>query len=120
MSRPAKEEAPIFGRNLARQRKICGLSQAQLAELLKISIKAVGYYERRAINPNADFVKLAAEALATTPDVLLGYESSQKQKPGPISKLERQIQEVQQLPRDEQKFVSRFLDTVIAEQSRGD
>ena len=115
MSRPATKEAPIFGANLAKQRKICGLSQMKLAELLNISIKAVDYYERRAINPNADFVKLAAETLATTPDVLLGYENSKKQKPGPISKLEKQIQEVQQLPKGEQQFVSKFLDKVIAD-----
>ena len=115
MSRPTKKEAPTFGKNLAKQRKICGLSQAQLAKLLNISIKAVGYYERRAINPNADFVKLAAKTLATTPDVLLGYEDSKKQKPGPISKLEKQIQEIQQLPKSDQQFVSKFLDKVIAD-----
>lgn len=115
MSRPTKREAPIFGANLAKQRKICGLSQVKLAELLKISIKAVDYYERRAINPNADFVKLAAKTLATTPDVLLGYENSKRQKPGPISKLEKQIQEVQQLPKIEQQFVSKFLDKVIGD-----
>lgn len=114
MSRPAKEEAPVFSRNLARQRKACGLSQAQLAELLNISIKAVGYYERRAINPNADFVKLAAETLATTPDVLLGYENSQKQKPGPASKIEKQLEAIRKLSPKKQKTVSEMLDMVLA------
>lgn len=113
MSRPAKKEAPVFGSNLANHRLRCGLSQKQLAEILGMTIKAIDYYERRATNPNAEFVTKAAHVLGTTPDVLLGYEDVKKQKPGPPPKMLTLMEQVLKLPKPKQKIAVQFLETLV-------
>ncbi|MBX7173977.1 MAG: hypothetical protein K1X72_23605 [Pyrinomonadaceae bacterium] len=45
---------------------------------------------------------------------LLGSEpNTPKAKPGPTSQLQRKFEQVKLLPREKQKFVLQFLDTVL-------
>ncbi|MCC7069926.1 MAG: helix-turn-helix domain-containing protein [Deltaproteobacteria bacterium] len=96
-------------------RKQQGLSQAQLAEKLDISPKMVDYYERRATNPSIAIVKKAAELFGVGVADILGERSAApaKKKPGPPSALEERIAKVRELPKKEQEFVIRMLDTVL-------
>ena len=112
MARPAKTEAPEFGKKLANARNLANMTQAQLAEKLGLSIKTIDHYERRCPNPSLNFVERVAKELNISMLELLG-EENKGHKPGPVSKLEKQIKQVQQLPKDEQKFVSKLLDNVI-------
>lgn len=111
--RPPINEAPVFGRNLAARRKARGWTQPQLAEMLGISVDMLTYYERRAKNPTAEFVAKAAAALEVSADELLGHSVKTSKKPGPPSKLQQQIEQIQRLPRSKQRFVSELLDTVL-------
>ena len=113
MARPAKTEAPEFGKRLANARNLANMTQAQLADKLNLSIKTIDHYERRCPNPSLKFVEKVAKELNISMFELLG-ETNHSKKPGPVSKLEKQIRQVQQLPKDEQKFVSKLLDNVIA------
>ena len=45
-------------------------------------------------------------------------EQAAKKKRGPKSKLQQQIEQVTQLPRTKQRFVSDMLDTVLQQASR--
>ena len=113
MPRYATNPTPVFGGNLAQHRLRCGLTQPQLADLLGISAKAVDYYERRATNPNAEFVTNAARVLGTTPDILLGYEDTKKQKPGPPPQILILMEKMLKLPKAKQKLAVQFLETLI-------
>lgn len=111
--RPPIKEAPPFGKRLAQARRIKGLSQTELANLLGVSAKAVDYYERRAQNPSLAFVRQAAEALNVPFEDLAGTSTLAARKPGPSKKLLRQLEQIQHLPKNKQRFVSELLETVL-------
>lgn len=110
--RPPTKEATDLGKRLAAARQARGLTQEQLAEIVGVSRKMIDYYERRATNIQAAALKRLAEALHVTADELLGIQPP-RQKPGPKSKLRQQVEQLEQLPRSEQQFVSKLLDSVL-------
>lgn len=103
----------LFGKKLAELRKARGLTQAELAEQINVNQTAVGSYEigRRRI-PLSQIAPLA-KALGVSLGELIELQESSQNKPGPTPKLQRQIEQVSQLPRSKQKFVSDMLDTVL-------
>jgi transcriptional regulator with XRE-family HTH domain len=112
--RPPTREAPLFGQRLAAFRRAKGWSQSQLAEMLDTTRKMIDYYERRAINPSLDFIQRAAEVFDVSVGEMLGSEPRRSRgKPGPPSQLQLRIEKVKRLPRKEQEFVIKFLDTVL-------
>ena len=112
--RPPTKEAPIFGQRLAALRRAKGLSQTQLAKLLDTTRKMIDYYERRAGNPSLDFIQRAAEALDVSVAELLGSQpKAARGKPGPTPQLQLRFEQIRRLPRKEQEFVIRFIDTVL-------
>lgn len=113
MGRPAQKKAPTFGARLSNHRRRCGLSQEKFAELLDMTVKGVDYYERRAVNPNAEFVKKAAHVLGTTPDELLDFKEGKKVKPGPPPRMLTLVEDVLKLPKAKQKMAIQFLETLV-------
>lgn len=112
--RPPSKKAPVFGQNLAAARRAHGMTQPQLADALGMTVKGIDYYERRAKNPNSDFVRKVAKVLKLSVSDLLGEELPKVQRrPGPAPRLKQQIEQIQQLPKSKQKFVSELLDTVL-------
>ncbi len=112
--RPQIKDAPLFGQRLAAVRRNKGLTQVQLAARMQITQKMIDYYERRSPNPALDFIERAAAALEVSVAELLGSQPhTQRAKPGPASQLERRFERVKLLPRKEQEFVLKFLDTVL-------
>jgi hypothetical protein len=59
-----------------------------------------------------------AKALDTTVEELIGEDSKRAGKRGPASKLQQQLDQVSQLPKAQQKFVSQMLDTVLQQATR--
>lgn len=115
--RPPMKDAPEFGQRLAAARKSRGLTQKELADLLSTTREMVDYYERRARNPALEVVRSCAKALGVPMVELLGHDAAAavpRRKPGPVSQLERRFERVKLLPRSEQEFVIKFLDTVLA------
>lgn len=108
--RPPLTEAPSFGQILANLRKARGMTQPQLAQQIGASLPMIIYYERRAKNPSADFVKRAAEVLHVSVDELLGHRPLHPFKPGPPPRLQKIIEQVSVLPRTRQKFVVELLE----------
>jgi hypothetical protein len=73
----------------------------------------IDYYERRLPKTALDFIERAA-ALDVSVAELLGSEPlAAKSKPGPQSQIQRKFERVKLLPREKQKFVLQFLDTVL-------
>lgn len=55
-----------------------------------------------------------AQHLSTSVETLIGTQANKaRSKRGPASKLEQQLAQVHRLPKAQQKFVSRMLDTVL-------
>lgn len=112
--RPPTRTAPPFGQKLAAARKNKGWSQAELARRLNATRALIDYYERRSKNPTMDFVQRAAEVLDVSISELINGDGKEvKKRPGPASKIEKQIEEIRKLPRTKQRFVSELLDTVL-------
>jgi|688.fasta_scaffold1656007_1 transcriptional regulator with XRE-family HTH domain len=112
--RPPTKEAPLFGKRLAQARKAQGLSQEELAAKLGTSRVNLAYYERKAENPTLEFLNRCADVLQMPVSELIGEDhADEHKKPGPKSKLEKQLEAVRKLPRAKQKFVSEFLETVL-------
>ena len=117
--RPPIKDAPIFGQRLAAARKSRGWSQTKLAEKLDTNQKVIDYYERRAVNPSLAFIQKAAKVLEVSTVDLVGSESNNTRgKPGPPPALALRFERIRQLPRKEQDFVIRFLDTVLERAER--
>ena len=111
MVRPTNKEAPFFGQCLAKARANANLTQAQLAEKLGLSVKTIDHYERRCPNPTLKFVMRVSKILNVSIVNLLQEDKSKK--PGPMSKLDRQLEQIKNMPQAEQKFVTKILDKVL-------
>jgi len=83
-----------------------------MAAFLGISQKMVEYYERRASNVTADVVRKLSDLLGVSADELLGIKSK-KSKPGPKSKLEHQIEQIERLPPRQQKAIVQVLEMAL-------
>jgi transcriptional regulator with XRE-family HTH domain len=110
--RSRKKSTPEFGRRVAAARRERGMTQSQLGNVLGISQKMIDYYERRASNVTADILKRLSNVLGVSSDELLGI-NSKKAKPGPKSKLRRQIEQIEQLPKAKQQAISEILDMAV-------
>jgi hypothetical protein len=68
----------------------------------------------RELDASLDFIQRAAEALDVSVAELLGSESkAARGKPGPTPQLQLRFDQIRRLPRKEQEFVLRFIDTVL-------
>lgn len=103
-----------LGQRIAHYRKAVDLTQVQLAEALQISQKTLAHYEVGRLRISVEMLTALATKVGVSVEQLLEDDTSGKAaKRGPSSLLERQIEQVSQLPRAKQKFVSEMLDTVL-------
>ena len=106
--------AKELGRRIAAHRKLQGLSQAQLAELVDCSQQMVGDYEtgRRRI-PACNLASIAEALCVSTAELLEGAERPQAKR-GPASRLEQLAAQAAKLPRTRQRFVIEMLENAVA------
>ena len=116
--RPPTGPAPPFGQKVAALRKERGLSQAELAQRLGVSLEMVDYYERRARNPSTETIQRVAAGLGVEPALFLEGKTSEKKKPGPPSRLEEKLTEARKLPRKKQEQLVRMIDAFLDAERR--
>jgi len=103
-----------IGQRIAQFRKDQGLTQTQLAEQLGISQQTLAHYEVGRLRIAVAMLPPLAKALAVSIEELMDVSpQATKSKRGPTPALQRQIEQISQLPRTKQKFVMEMLDTVI-------
>ncbi len=103
-----------LGRRIAQFRKAQDLTQQQLAEILGISQQTMAHYEVGRLRVAVAMLPMLAKALAISVEELIGEQTTAgKSRRGPVSVLQRQIDQISHLPRAKQKFVMEMLDTVI-------
>lgn len=107
-----------LGQRIARIRKAQDLTQVQLAERLGIAPQTMAHYEGGSLRISVALLKAVARTLEVSVEELLDEPGpAAKRKRGPSSRLQQQIEQVEQLPRSKQKFVMEKLDTVIQQQA---
>jgi transcriptional regulator with XRE-family HTH domain len=103
-----------LGARLVELRKAQGLTQAQLAQLLGISQQQVASCENGQRRVSIDLLPEWARLLGVTMEELLGVEP-QPARRGPTPKLQQQLERINRLPRNQQRFVMQMLDAVLTQ-----
>lgn len=108
-----------LGARIAQARKDQGITQQQLADQLGIAQQTLAHYEVGRLRVPASMLPTLAQLLTLSLDELIGTPLPKRSgKRGPASRLQQQIEAVEQLPKTKQQFVSQMLDTVLAQAGR--
>jgi len=107
-----------LGQRIAERRKVAGYTQVQLSAMLGMAQQTLAHYEVGRLRTPVGLLVRVAEILAVGVEELIGEEGSTatRKRRGPEPKLARQIEQVRQLPRAQQQFVSQMIDTVLQQQ----
>lgn len=106
-----------LGNKFAVLRKEQYITQVQMAELLGISQQLVAAYEAGARKIPASLLPVLSKMFAVPIEELLGI-SDHPAKRGPASTLQRQLEQVNHLPRSKQKIIIEMLDAMIQKQAK--
>lgn len=117
-----KKEAPeeTIGDRIRLYRKLKGLTQTQLGEIVGISQRLMTYYEAQDGSPSADLLIRFAKALDVPVNVLAGVESQRRSNtPSPESvRLWRRFQRLEELPPQDKKAVLKMIDALADRRKR--
>ena len=105
-----------LGTRIVARRKELGLTQTELGDRIGVTQQVIASYETASRQIPACRVPELAGALDMPLEELMGFKG-QGGKRGPKSKLEKQLDEVRQLPKNEQQFVSQFLEKMLVKAS---
>jgi len=103
-----------LGTRIADMRQARGMTQAALAEALGLRQQVIASYENATRRLPVSLLAPVADQLGVTVEDLLALERTPP-KPGPVPKLQRQLEAVAELPKSEQQFFSQMLDRFLAE-----
>ena len=109
------EETAFFqelGSRIATLRKDRGLTQTQLGEMIGVSQQQVVSFEKGRRKVPVSALPRLSKTLGVSVEELIGTESKPGKR-GPTPKLQRQLEQLQDLPRSKQRFVAEMLDTVL-------
>lgn len=105
-----------LGERIRELRKARGMTQSDLAERLGVTQALIASYESARRSVPLRKLCMLAEALGVSIEDCVGQAAPrQRRKPGPPSQIERKLMELEKLPRSEQQFVIRMLDSALAQ-----
>jgi transcriptional regulator with XRE-family HTH domain len=113
MAKHANGELGHFGKRLAELRKRAGYTQVELAEEIGVTQRVITYYERESEHPPANLLPKIAQALKITTDELLGTTPVKKPPKPRTTRLQRRLEQIEQLGPKEKRQALQFLDTLI-------
>ena len=114
------EERTFFeklGSRIAALRKERGLTQVQLAETLGVSQQHMQSFEKGRRRVPVSTLPDLSKALGVSIEDLIEAEAKPSKR-GPTAKLQRQLEQLQELPRSRQRFVAQMLETVLQQTGR--
>lgn len=103
-----------LGRHLVELRTKAGLSQAQLAQTVGLPQRTIANYETIANYIPSSVLPSLADALGVSIEEIIGLPAPKGGKRGPKSRLEKQFEELQRLPRSEQELATQVLSRLLA------
>ena len=101
------------GQRIIAARKNLGLTQTQLAEALNVNQQTITFWEREANAPRAEVLPKMAEVLNVSIDYLLTGATPKKKKPGPDNKIDKTINELSELPKNERNKILDVVDAFV-------
>lgn len=108
-----------LGRRIAEQRKAAGITQVQLAEVLGVAQQTMAHYEGGVARIPVDSLRKTAQTLAVSMEELVGDATPKRAaKRGPAPRIQRQLEQLHQLPKPKQQAVMQVLDTMLAQAAR--
>lgn len=102
----------ILADRIIHLRQGLSLTQAQIAAQLGISQQAYARYEANQRKIPLDLIPHIAQAFSVSVEDLLGISEASKKR-GPQSQLERCFQEIQTLPKKEQRYIIETIDRLL-------
>jgi transcriptional regulator with XRE-family HTH domain len=102
-----------FGARLAALRKRAGFTQEELAEELGTSQRMIAYYESPPALPPSALLPKIAKALGVSTDVLHGVERIKRGVKPRNTRLQRRLEQIDQLAPTEKRQVLQVLDAFI-------
>jgi transcriptional regulator with XRE-family HTH domain len=105
-----------LGVRIVARRKELGITQTDLGKRISVTQQVIASYETAHRQIPACRIPVLATALEMPVEELMGLQAANGKR-GPKSKLEKQLEEVRQLPKPEQQFVSQFLEKMLAKAS---
>lgn len=118
MSRRTTRERPAQGAHLAELRKAAGMTQAELAKVLKEPQQNVAFWEYSDKPPRSDVLPRLAQALGVSVDTVLSPSVTPVHRGGPKGKVMRAFEAVSALPRTQQTKVLELVDAMIQQYRR--
>ena len=114
--RPSSKPRTAFGKRLSAARQKAGLSQAQLAEKIAMSQRAIAHWERDAAAvPVAQIEALARILEVPVEELVCGNGEKPRQKASPAGRMRQLFEEASKLPRRQQQKVDDVLEPFIAQ-----
>lgn len=101
-----------LGSRVCARRTEQGMTQAQLADMLGVTQQVVASYEVGRRRVPASMLPALSKCLGATIEDLLGMGNGRK-KPGPVPKLNRQLERISMLPKEQQKSIMQVLDMAL-------
>ncbi len=97
-----------FGRRVRNSRTEMGLSQGELAEMIKTSTRMVSLYERDEVKPTIEVLSRFAKQLKTSVAYLMGEDKFLKDP-----ELEKMMQDILSLPENEQRTLRLYIASMV-------
>jgi transcriptional regulator with XRE-family HTH domain len=102
-----------IGIKIARFRKEQNLTQQELSKKLGVKQSILAYYEKGKRKLSISLLLQIAKILYVDIEDLLDIPKKIKSKPGPIPKIQKRLEAIQDLPLNKQKVVLELLDSFI-------
>ena len=109
-----------FGRRLKAVRQKKGLTQAQLAQKMGLTLRAITYYEGESTNPSLQFIENAAKTLGVSQAALLGSDTKEigslptNEEKGLIKALKQRLTKLNSLSKKDQESLVSVIDGLLA------
>lgn len=114
MNSKKDKNIPVFCRKLTELRKEKHLTQPELAEKLGMTRQMISYLENRATNPTLEQIRKFADFFAVSADEFIYEAPNKNNHPGKQSRLERQIENLKNLPKAQRKLVCDMIDAAVS------
>lgn len=102
-----------LGQRIQSHRKAAGLTQVEFGKLLDLSQQVIADYEAGHRHIRAYTLARMAEVLGMDVGELQGENHPEPRKRGPAPMLQRQLEKIQALPKEKQRFVLQALDMAL-------
>jgi transcriptional regulator with XRE-family HTH domain len=120
MPRKLSKPRPRQGARLAALRRAAGLTQSELAELVRETQRNIAYWEQADKPPRSDVIPRLASVLGVSVETLLTAdgELAPAHQRGSVGRAQKAFQKVAQLPRRQQDKIIEIVEAFVAQQER--